>query len=465
MIVLLSTFCLLAAVGLSLYGILGLITLWLYWRHRHVEFPLPELAPSKLPPVTVQLPIYNERYVVDRLINAAVSLDYPRDRLQIQVLDDSTDDTTQRAGMLVERYRDVGVDISLLHRSHRQGYKAGALSEALAQAQGEYLVIFDADFQPPADFLRQTMPHFKTEPRLGMVQARWGHLNSYDSPVTAAQAIALDKHFVMEQTVRHRANLFPRFNGAGGIWRRACLTDAGGWQVDTVCEDLCADVIAPAELPATISAYKNQQARWAKGSAQCLLKHGKAIALDQRQSVFARVYALLSMSAYATHFLLLALLLVQVPLLHTGFQFPSGLWLITLAGLGQPLLFVLGQQVLYADWRKRLRHFPIMLLMAIGIAPSNTRAMGQAIVGRHHPFIRTPKGEAKRRNGKSPTNDDYRLPFDWIIGVEVLLSVYAGVGLVIALKQNTMAPLFFLICCLAGFSFVAILGLGDTLRR
>jgi cellulose synthase/poly-beta-1,6-N-acetylglucosamine synthase-like glycosyltransferase len=249
MIVLLSTFCLLAAVGLSLYGILGLITLWLYWRHRHVEFPLPELAPSKLPPVTVQLPIYNERYVVDRLINAAVSLDYPRDRLQIQVLDDSTDDTTQRAGMLVERYRDVGVDISLLHRSHRQGYKAGALSEALAQAQGEYLVIFDADFQPPADFLRQTMPHFKTEPRLGMVQARWGHLNSYDSPVTAAQAIALDKHFVMEQTVRHRANLFPRFNGAGGIWRRACLTDAGGWQVDTVCEDLCLSTRAPMSSP------------------------------------------------------------------------------------------------------------------------------------------------------------------------------------------------------------------------
>ncbi|HEX6384945.1 MAG TPA: glycosyltransferase, partial [Anaerolineae bacterium] len=268
MINLFALIYLLTMAGLSLYGFAGLLTLCLYWRHRQQVFPCPPV-PSDLPPVTVQLPIYNERFVVDRLIESAVALDYPPDRLQIQVIDDSTDGTTGRAAELVRHYEKKGVNISLLHRQHRQGYKAGALSGALMQAQGEFIAIFDADFQPSPSFLRQTIPHFLHEPALGLVQTRWGHLNAHESALTAAQAIALDKHFVMEQTVRHRANLFPKFNGAAGVWRRRCLEMAGGWHDDTVCEDLCLstrailqgwqflflnDVVAPAELPDSILA-------------------------------------------------------------------------------------------------------------------------------------------------------------------------------------------------------------------
>ena len=465
--------------ALSFYGLVGLLTLWLYWRHRQETFLCPPVPPD-LPPVTVQLPIYNERFVVERLIETAAALDYPADRLQIQVLDDSTDDTTAKAAELVGHYNRKGVNISLLHREHRQGYKAGALSHALPQAQGEFIAVFDADFQPPPAFLRQTIPHFLHEPALGMVQARWSHLNAPESPLTAAQAIALDKHFAMEQTVRHRANLFPKFNGAAGIWRRQCLETAGGWQDDTVCEDLCLstrailqgwqfrflnDVVAPAELPTTILAYKNQQARWAKGSIQCLCKFGRAILADRRQSRLARFYALISMSAYATHLLLLVLLLLQLPLIAFDYHFSSYMFFFTIAGLGQPLLFMLSQQLLYPDWRRRLRYFPLMLLVVIGTAPSNSRAILEAIFGRRHPFIRTPKrgrlnGEGRMERADLP--EQYRLPPDWIVLVELLLAVYAGAGAILALVHRNTGPLFFLLTSALGLGYVVYLGLRDA---
>ncbi len=460
-----------AVSGLSLFGLLGLFTLALYWRHRHDTFPLPELNPADLPPVTVQLPIFNERYVVDRLIRAAVELDYPREKLQIQVLDDSTDDTTAKAAELVRRYRRQGCRIQLHHRTHRDGFKAGALAAALPQAQGEYIAIFDADFQPPPQFLRQTIPYFVKDPALGMVQARWDHLNAADSPLTAAQAIALDKHFAMEQTVRHRADLFPKFNGSGGVWRQACLVDAGGWHDDTVCEDLClstravlkgwgfqflVNVTAPAELPANITAYKSQQARWAKGSFQCLRKYGRAILTDSRHTRTARLYALLSMSAYITQPLLLALLLVQTPLLGSGFRFPANMLLFSLAGLGQPLLFILAQQALHPDWKRRLRYFPALLLVAIGLAPSVTRALFQALVGRHHPFIRTPKRGGQRETAV------YKPTRDWITAVELGFMLYALLGFILALKSGAWGPLSFLAACILGFGTVALLSLRDA---
>lgn len=476
MIYLLSTIYLLAVAGLSLFGFLGLITLALYWRHRRDEFPLPAIANSQLPPVTVQLPVYNERFVVDRLIRAAASLDYPHELLQIQVIDDSTDDTTEKAAKLVAFYQRQGVDISLVHRAHRHGYKAGALADATGDARGEYLAIFDADFQPPADFLRHTIPHFINEPRLGMVQTRWGHLNFQDSPLTGAQAIALDKHFAMEQTVRHRANLFPKFNGAGGIWRYDCLQDAGGWQDDTVCEDLCLstrailrgwqfrflnDVTSPAELPTTITAYKSQQARWAKGSIQCLHKYGGAILKDSNHSPMARLYAVLSMSAYLTHPLLLLMLLVQVPLLYLDFQFPASMLFFSLAGIGQPLLFILAQQVLHPDWRRRLRHLPSMLLVAVGTAASNSRAMLQVFLGSNHPFIRTPKGVSQGGDDYNGSGPLYRMPFDWILGVELVLTLYAALGAWIAVAHGNLGPLFFLLTVLLGSLTVLLLGLRD----
>jgi cellulose synthase/poly-beta-1,6-N-acetylglucosamine synthase-like glycosyltransferase len=455
--------------GLALYGSLGLFTLWLFWRHRNDGATTPPLDPQELPPVTVQLPVYNERYVVKRLIRAAAQLDYPCDRLQIQVLDDSTDDTTERAAALVAHYRQQGVTITLLHRDDRSGYKAGALAAGLAAAHGDYIAIFDADFQPEPDFLQRTIPHFVASPDLGMVQARWGHLNPDSSTLTAAQALALDKHFVIEQTVRHRAGLFPKFNGTAGVWRRSCLEDAGGWQDDTVCEDLCLstravlggwqfrflpDVVAPAELPATASAYKNQQARWAKGSTQCLLKYGPAIAAS-RYSRTARLYALLSMGAYATSFLVILLLLLQLPLLYFDVRFSPRMLVFTLAGLGQPLLFVASQQQLYGDWRRRLLRLPALLVTAIGLSVTISRAVAQAVVARDHPFIRTPK------RGSGAGLEGYRLPFDRGLFAELGLAAYAAGGLALAIERDNFGPAVFLLSCLVGFSYVSYLGLRE----
>jgi hypothetical protein len=311
---------------------------------------------------------------------------------------------------------------------------------------------------------------------MGMIQARWGHINAGESPLTAAQAIALDKHFVMEQLVRHRGNLFPKFNGAAGIWRRSCIEDAGGWQDDTVCEDLCLstrailkgwefrflpDVIAPAELPDSISAYKNQQARWAKGSIQCLSKYWVAILKESNYTLAARLYALLSMSAYATHFLLLLLLLLQIPLLILDVRLSSLMLVFTLFGLGQPLLFVMAQKESYPDWGRRLLHFPTLLLIAVGTAPSNSRAMLQAFSARHHPFIRTPKGmkEAGTSRGLDEGPEGYRLPFDGVLALELFLMAYAALGVVLAIRHGNLGPLLLLSTSLFGFGYVAWMGL------
>jgi cellulose synthase/poly-beta-1,6-N-acetylglucosamine synthase-like glycosyltransferase len=472
----LNTIYLLALAGLSVFGFLGLATLWLYWRHRQDTFPCPQVDEQSLPPVTVQLPVFNERFVVERLIESAVRLDYPAGKLQIQVLDDSTDDTTGIAAEIVARYRREKVNITLEHRTNREGFKAGALQAALQTATGEFIAVFDADFQPEPDFLRRTIPHFMDHPRLGMIQTRWGHLNSEETALTGAQAIAIDKHFAMEQTVRHRANLFPKFNGSAGIWRRACLEDAGGWEADTVCEDLCLstravlngwefrflnDVVAPAELPSTISAYKNQQSRWAKGSTQCLFKFGPAILTSRGHTPAARLYAVLAMAGYTTHILLLLLLLVQVPLVYLNVPPPSGLFLFGLAGIGQPLLFILGQQVLYADWRKRLLRIPSLLLIAIGLAPSNTRAMLQAVVSADHTFVRTPKGFQRTAVNRAPF--PYRLPFDWIVLFELLLALYSAAGLLLCLINGNIGPLFFFLTCALGFGYVAWLTIKERL--
>ncbi len=472
MITILSGLYVMALMGLSVFGLLGLLTLALYWKHRHALYP-PPMVPSHLwPAVTVQLPIYNERYVVERLIETAVSLKYPREKLQIQVVDDSTDDTTARAARLVNTYQRQGYDICLIHRQERKGYKAGALAKALDTASGEFIAIFDADFQPPPNFLLQTIPHFHQEARLGVVQARWGHLNAAQSLLTRVQAIALDKHFAMEQTVRHRADLYPKFNGAAGVWRRACLEDAGGWLDDTVCEDLCLstravlkkwefrflnDVEAPAELPSSITAYKTQQARWAKGSTQCLLKYGRSILNDPNHSHTARWYAILSMSAYATHLLLLLLLVVQVPLTYLNYTFPPLLMLISIAGLGQPLLFILAQQVLHKDWRHRLLYLPATLIVAVGLTPNNVRAVLQAFFSKSHPFIRTPK----LGNNKNLANINYKSSFDSIIAFEVLFAIYSGIGLAAAFYQANFGPIFLLLTAFLGSTYVAYASIRD----
>ncbi len=454
------------AIGLALYGLLGFVALWLYLRDRNLSIAPPQVADEDWPTVTVQLPVFNEPDVIQRLIHSIVTLDYPRELLEIQVLDDSTDETTSLAAQSVDFYAAQGFNIRLIHRNSRHGFKAKALQNGLEQAQGEFLAIFDADFVPQTDFLRQTIPYFLHDIRLGSLQARWGHLNAEDSMLTGAQTVALDKHFAIEQIVRHRADYFPKFNGAAGVWRAATIHDSGGWQEDTVCEDLCLstravlhnwtfhfvpDVVAPAELPTTITAYKTQQARWTMGSTQCLLKYGKAIWQAPGKSLSARVYALLSMSAYLTNVMVLLLLLAQLPIVLLDARPPSWLYIVSIFGMGQPILFVLAQRALYDDWLRRLRYFPALLLIAIGLAPSNTKAIVAGLLQTDFTFERTPKGKTSIT----------QLPHDWLILVEIALSIYCAITLLLALAMRNSGPAILLASATIGFGYVGIAGLSD----
>jgi cellulose synthase/poly-beta-1,6-N-acetylglucosamine synthase-like glycosyltransferase len=465
---------------LSIYGLLGFVTFFLFWHYKNERDLAPVVDLSSLPDVTVQLPIYNERFVVERLIESTVSLNYPKDRLQIQVIDDSDDETSEVAATRISHFQAQGFIIEHIRRTNRLGYKAGALAAALDSAQGEYVAIFDADFQPQSEFLLDTIPFFIGNPRLGMVQARWGHLNASDSPLTAAQSIALDKHFVMEQNVRNRANMFPKFNGSAGIWRRTCVEDAGGWRADTVCEDLClstratlkgwefrylADVVAPAELPGGIRAYKNQQARWAKGSIQCLQKYGQDIIRDANHTLAGRLYAVLSMSAYGTHILLLLLLILQLPMILLDISLPPYMVLFTFLGIGQPLLFIMAQKETYPDWRRRILYFPTLLLVAIGMAPSSTKAMLEAFqTKKHHPFTRTPKGYSIQSNAFQ-WQRLYHLPDDGSLWMELILVVYTACGLALAAFRGQSGPMFLLFMSLLGFTYVAYLEIRETWNR
>lgn len=455
-----------SAVGLALYGLLGFVALWLFRRNRRLAYPLPEVSEDGWPHVTVQLPVYNEPDVIQRIIHAVAALDYPRHRLEIQVLDDSTDITTTLASQTVDYFSALGLDIKLFHRLSRSGFKAGALQHGLAAARGEFVAIFDADFVPEADFLRRTIPYFMDDARLGSVQARWGHLNADDSLLTGAQSVALDKHFAIEQLVRHRANYFPKFNGAAGVWRKATIQDVGGWHDDTVCEDLCLstravlngwkfhfvpDVVSPAELPTSIMAYKTQQARWTMGSSQCLLKYGRAIWQAPGHSLPARCYALLSMSAYLTNGMVLLLLLSQLPLVLLDAQLPPWLYILSIFGLGQPTLFVLAQYNLYENWIKRLRYFPALLIIAIGLAPSNTRALFAGLRRKDFVFERTPKGKV---TANPPSQGR-------VILVELTLALYCALTLFVALATNHSGPAILLASASLGFGYVGLSSLAE----
>jgi len=470
-----------AIVGvLSIYGFLGFLTFILFWRYKNQKDIAPLVDSAVLPEVTIQLPIYNERFVIERLIDSAVRINYPRDRLQIQVIDDSDDETTAIAAARIAQYQAEGIAIEHVRRSDRSGYKAGALAAALANARGEYIAIFDADFLPMPDFLMDTVPYFVDNPLLGMVQARWGHLNDSESALTAAQSIALDKHFVMEQNVRNRANMFPKFNGSAGIWRQTCVDDAGGWRADTVCEDLClstratlkgwefrylGDVVAPAELPGGIRAYKNQQARWAKGSIQCLQKYGQDIMRDANHTLTGRLYALLTMSAYGTHILLLLLLILQLPMILLDVSLPPFMVLFTFVGIGQPLLFIVAQKETYPDWGKRILYFPTLLIIAIGMAPSSAKAVLEAFQGnKHHPFKRTPKGYSIQASADH-WQRFYRLPDDGSLWMELLLAAYVALSLALAAVHGQFGSVILLLTSLLGFTYVAYLEIRETWTR
>src|SRR5919106_288937 len=448
----LSGLYLLCLSGLFLYGTNCYVLLLRFRRCRKkglVEYHrvLREFKASPwhkdLPKVTVQLPIYNERYVIRRLLEAACALDYPRDRLEIQLLDDSTDDTAEIARALVAHYRQQGLSIVHVRRNNRHGFKAGALHEGMGTARGEFLAIFDADFVPPADFLRKTIPYFRN-PKVGMVQARWGHTNPDYSLLTRTQSIGIDAHFSIEQGARSWSGLFLNFNGTAGIWRRQAIIDAGGWQSDTLTEDMdlsyraqlagwqlkyVLEVTCPAELPVQVAAFKSQQFRWAKGSIQTARKIIPAL-LKAPCSWFAKYQAILHMTHYMVHPLMLITVLLSYPVLFFQ-KHEASPWLLIgafvlflMATLGPSVLYIASQRCLYPDWRSRIRWISLMTLIGTGVSLNNARAVLEWLFFSGGKFIRTPKFGTFCRDDLRARIMGYGLKMDLLPCIELALGAY-----------------------------------------
>jgi len=475
----LVTIYIVVALFLAVYAFNAWLLTILYFKHRGETLLEPPFhVGEELPSVTVQLPIFNEALVVERLIDAIVGLDYPAYLLQIQVLDDSTDETTEIAQNRVDLYRRQGINIELIHRRDRPGFKAGALKNGLKTATGEIIAIFDADFVPNPDFLKQTVPYFATHPEAGIIQTRWGHLNRWYSWLTAAQALALDGHFAIEQTARNRSGLMINFNGTAGLWRRACIEEAGGWQGDTISEDFdlsyraqlvgwkclfLRDVVAPAEIPPQLAAFKRQQFRWAKGSIQCFKKLGWRI-FRSHLAWPVKLQALVHISSYLVHPLMVALALVTPILMMgegtTNIHFP--LIYLSLVSLGPPFLYVVAQASLYPNkWRHHYKAMPLLILLGGGIALSNTKAVLEALLGIGNVFRRTPKFNLNTTTGQWQ-NSIYRLPLDGLTIGELALSLYSLAGAWIATHNDHQFAVPFILLYAFGFGYVGVQGLWDA---
>lgn len=442
-----------------------------------------DLAANGWPRVTIQLPIYNERYVVERLITSVCQLDYPRHLLEIQVLDDSTDDTVGIAKITVERMRARGFDIVYLNRNHRTGFKAGALKEGCESAKGELIAIFDADFLADKAFLKETVPYF-IDPKVGMLQTRWGHLNSDYSMLTRAQSIGIDGHFSVEQASRAWGGLFMNFNGTAGIWRKAAIEDAGGWQADTLTEDLdlsyraqlkgwkltfVPGVVCPAEVPVSINAFKSQQHRWAKGSIQTAKKNlGKLFKSDV--SSLVKIQAFLHLTHYMVHPMMLLVVLTSIPMLYTQWFFdhlayPAMVFtLLCLATFGPSSMYLFSQRILYKDWINRIKYLPFLMCIGTGIAVNNTKAVLEALLDIKSGFIRTPKYGIKykqdRWKGKC-----YAISLSSISILELLLGFYSLAGLILFLFFSKYLVSPFLLIYTAGFFSVFFLSLKHGLAE
>ncbi len=455
------------AITISL-GIFGMHRTWLLtrfcWRVR-VDGALS--AKDTLPSVTVQLPMFNERTVAERIIRAAGALDYPRDRLEIQILDDSTDETRAIVDLEVERLRQSGIRACILRRSNRAGFKAGALAEGLRAARGELLCVFDADFVPPTDFLLRLVGAFR-EPGIGMVQARWAHLNRDENWFTRAQATLLDGHFVITHKVRFDRALFFHFNGTAGLWRRETIERAGGWQHDTLTEDLdlsyraqlagdrfvyLAHVEAPAELPADIAAFKTQQTRWARGSVQVGRKlMGRISSSSFRPRI--KLEAALHFLSHAGHPLVLALVVVLPLVVARSSAIPHS-WYLALPALSLPAVLLYYETALRALGRPlRTRVFDAFLAMVLGLGMSWSLACAAfAGLGRSTgTFIRTPK----RGN---PSAQKYGSRLREPPGVELLLAAWSSWGVVSALAEGKWFAALVLGLYLTGFAWVGALSL------
>ena len=461
----------------------GLHRYWLVYEYMKFRknVPGPPLPVENWPKVTVQLPIFNERYVIERLVEAVSHFDYPSELLEVQVLDDSTDETRQVASACVERYQALGLNIHYLHRTNREGFKAGALAEGLKSATGELVAIFDADFLPSADFLRRTVPYF-VDPKLAMVQTRWTYLNRHYSALTEVQTILLDGHFVIEHGARARSGRFFNFNGTAGMWRRTAIDDAGGWQHDTLTEDTdlsyraqlrgwrflyVPEIECASELPVEMNSFKAQQARWAKGLMQTAKKILPRM-MRSDQPVGVKAEAVFHLTANISYPLMVLLSTMLLPAMIVRFY--QGWFQMLLIDL--PLFiasscsisgfYLTAQRAIYPKtWRRAILYLPFVMAVGIGLSVRNAKAVLEAIFGVQSEFARTPKYKIEGQSG-TWKKKSYRNRAGWMPYIEVGLGLYFAFTVWYAIQNENYLTVPFFLLFVWGYLYTGLMSLGQA---
>jgi len=463
---------------LAIYGVHRYTMVYLYFKYRKNYNPAPPAQFDELPRVTVQLPIFNEQFVIDRLIDAICAMDYPRDRLEIQVLDDSTDETQAVAASIVERYAALGHPIAYIHRTNRHGFKAGALDEGLKVAKGEYVAIFDADFVPPTDWLMKVVHHF-SDPAIGMVQTRWTHMNRDYSMLTQIEAILLDGHFILEHGARARSGDFFNFNGTAGMWRIQAIVDGGGWQHDTLTEDTdlsyrsqlagwkfkyLPDVECPSELPIEMTAFKTQQARWAKGLIQTSIKVLPMMFKSNypRRMKVEAVYHLTANLSYPLMVVMSALLIpAMICRFYQGWfqmlliDFP----LFAASTFSIAVFYLVSQRILFPkSWLKTLFYLPFLMALGIGLTWTNSKAVMEALLGIKSAFVRTPKYRVAKKGEKSQAAK-YRKRLVLAPWIELIFGCYFALAILYTFSNHNYFTAPFLILFVVGYWYTGLMSL------
>jgi cellulose synthase/poly-beta-1,6-N-acetylglucosamine synthase-like glycosyltransferase len=461
------------------YGFHRYQLVWMYYRNRKNAVREPKSRFLELPRITIQLPIFNEQFVIDRLVESICKLEYPREKLDIQVLDDSTDETVEVARGVVERYAALGHQISYHHRSDRHGYKAGALQEGLKTAKGEFVAIFDADFTPSSDWLMKVIHHF-AEPGIGMVQTRWTHINRNYSFLTEIEAILLDGHFVLEHGGRSRTGVFFNFNGTAGMWRIKAIGDAGGWQHDTLTEDTdlsyraqlkgwkflyLQDVECPAELPIEMTAFKTQQARWAKGLIQCAIKDLPQVmrsSVNRREKIEAWYHLTANLSYPLMIMLSVLLLPAMVIRFYQGwFQMlyiDVPLFLASTFSISS--FYLVSQKELFPRrWYRTFLYLPCLMALGIGLTITNSKAVIEALIGKQTAFARTPKYSVQNKSDKSVAARKYRKRLGVVPWIELAIGSYFAMTVVYAIQNENYITIPFLILFVFGYWYTGMMSL------
>lgn len=458
-------------------------------RTRSGESGADAISDELLPPVTIQLPVYNEMYVAERLLQSVSALDYPKAKLEIQVLDDSTDETVLILQKLTEQLRSQGFNITTVRRPDRTGFKAGALAYGLERCTGEFVAIFDADFLPQKDFLRRTIPALLRDEKIGVVQTRWGHVNEKFSLLTKLQAFGLNAHFTVEQKGRNASGYFINFNGTAGVWRKSCIIDSGGWAADTLTEDLdlsyraqlrgweflfMEDVCTPAELPVTMSALKNQQYRWNKGAAECAKKNLPDVFRQHGLSLGKKIHAAFHLMNSTVFIAIMVAALLSIPMLLIKHHFGQLQIVFLFASFFLAGFLILGvfYFTAFAQVERRfpaniwlfLKFFPLFLSLSMGLALHNAIAVIEGYAGRKTPFMRTPKFNILSTGDKWSNNIYLKKGITWLTALEGALALYFGYGMLLGFRLGDFGLFPFHLMLFFGFAAVFIYSMSHALQ-